>query len=377
MRASSLKCVFFLMGTSCLTLCVVIYGKYFTLNGFLSQQIDGGSRWVQDNIRDIWNITMATAEETIEGPCSLRGTIRKERLLRRLFNFSVPVLQWAGSFSEPAWNHLRSQEPPYGWKGLPLSVVRSTLALLNGAASSRLFDRRSPGQCVRCAVVGNGGILKGSRQGKDIDSHDFVFRVNGALTKGFEEDVGTKISFYGFTTNTMKHALLLYKKDGFTQIPQAADIRYIFIPTGLRDYAMLAAAVRGQRVKTGLDAGDRPWRYFGHKPAKNFKILHPEFIAYVTKSFLQSPMLRYKGTQSLYMPSTGALMLMAALHSCDQVSAYGFITSNYADFSDHYYDSVWMPLRFFANHDMRMESQLWQALDHWKTMKLYQRKGSS
>lgn len=46
-------------------------------------------------------------------------------------------------------------------------------------------------------------------------------RVNGAVIKGFEEDVGTKISFYGFTTNTMKNALGLYRGDGFRKIPQS------------------------------------------------------------------------------------------------------------------------------------------------------------
>lgn len=45
--------------------------------------------------------------------------------------------------------------------------------------------------------------------------------MNGAIIKGFEEDVGTKISFYGFTTNTMKNALMLYREDGFTKIPQS------------------------------------------------------------------------------------------------------------------------------------------------------------
>lgn len=41
------------------------------------------------------------------------------------------------------------------------------------------------------------------------------------MIKGFEEDVGTKISFYGFTVNTMKNSLIAYEEYGFTQIPQA------------------------------------------------------------------------------------------------------------------------------------------------------------
>lgn len=56
-------------------------------------------------------------------------------------------------------------------------MVGSTLQLLNASANQQLFDRAAfPGGCVRCAVVGNGGILNGSRQGQAIDSHDLVFR---------------------------------------------------------------------------------------------------------------------------------------------------------------------------------------------------------
>lgn len=40
------------------------------------------------------------------------------------------------------------------------------------------------------------------------------------MIKGFENDVGTKISFYGFTVNTMKNSLISYWNLGFTSVPQ-------------------------------------------------------------------------------------------------------------------------------------------------------------
>uniref|UniRef100_A0A8D0GPK6 alpha-N-acetylgalactosaminide alpha-2,6-sialyltransferase n=1 Tax=Sphenodon punctatus TaxID=8508 RepID=A0A8D0GPK6_SPHPU len=239
--------------------------------------------------------------------------------------------------TQETWDRLKERSVPYGWHGLSYAAIASTLRLLNNSANGRLFGAaRFPEGCVRCAVVGNGGILNGSRQGKEIDAHDFVFRLNGAVIKGFEEDVGTKISFYGFTVNTMKNSLLAYKEYGFTQIPQGKV--YIFIPSDMRDYVMLKSAVLGIPVPDGYDK----------------EIINTQY-------------------GYLYMPSTGALMLLTALHTCDQVSAYGFITDNYRQFSDHYYEREKKPLVFYANHDMLLEAELWKSFHRTGIMTLYQR----
>ncbi|XP_033500078.1 alpha-N-acetylgalactosaminide alpha-2,6-sialyltransferase 2 isoform X1 [Epinephelus lanceolatus] len=365
---ASMKCVFLLLGIFSFIVCIFLYSQHVSdLKPDSMQTVDWSLILAGEQEEGVKEVEEVEKEDTGEAACSLRKAVMNSVVLREKFSFSVPVIQWAKSFSKPAWQLLK-RKPPYGWKGLPLEVVRSTLSLLN---SSSLFKRGSPGRCVRCAVVGNGGILRGSRQGKNIDSHDFVFRVNGAVIKGYEEDVGTKISFFGFTTNTMKNALHMYQSDGFTKVPQSPEIKYIFIPSNLRDYVMLAAAVQRKTVRSGRDRGDMPWQYFGHKPPGNFKILHPSFIHYVTHSFLPSPLLTFAPDH--YMPTTGALMLMTALHTCDQVSAYGFITRNYNMFSDHYYDSIRKPLMFYSNHDMPMERRLWEFLNKRGVIRLYQR----
>ncbi|NXK47495.1 SIA7B sialyltransferase, partial [Chauna torquata] len=338
---------------------------------------------------------------TQPSPCprSVMAAAKADPTFGKLFQFDTPVLMWDQHFSLETWDRLKARHVPYGWQGLSRTAIGSTLRLLNASANRHLFNPdRFPGGCVRCAVVGNGGILNGSRQGKAIDAHDLVFRwgwagwgrgcwgapspghgpvvlcrLNGAVIKGFEEDVGTKISFYGFTVNTMKNSLIAYEEYGFTQIPQAKDLKYIFIPSDVRDYIMLRSAIQGSPVPEGLDKGDEPQKYFGPEAsAEKFKLLHPDFLHYLTSRFLRSELLNMQYGH-LYMPSTGALMLLTALHTCDQVSAYGFITANYEQFSDHYYELEKKPLVFYANHDMMLEAELWKSLHRVGIMELYQR----
>uniref|UniRef100_A0A8B9W302 alpha-N-acetylgalactosaminide alpha-2,6-sialyltransferase n=1 Tax=Anas zonorhyncha TaxID=75864 RepID=A0A8B9W302_9AVES len=256
-------------------------------------------------------------------PRSVVEAARAHPAFGELFQFATPVLMWDQHFNPETWNRLKERHVPYGWQGLSHAAISSTLRLLNASANRQLFDRRRfPGGCVRCAVVGNGGILNGSRQGEAIDAHDLVFRLNGAVIRGFEEDVGTKISFYGFTVNTMKNSLIAYEEYGFTRIPQAEDLKYIFIPSDVRDYIMLRSAIQGSPVPEGSDKGDDPRKYFGPEvSAEKFKLLHPDFLHYLTTRFLRSELLNMQYGH-LYMPSTGALMLLTALHTCDQVRSH-------------------------------------------------------
>ncbi|XP_058532555.1 alpha-N-acetylgalactosaminide alpha-2,6-sialyltransferase 2 [Ochotona princeps] len=306
---------------------------------------------------------------------SLRQAIQRHEHFSHQFNLSVPMLLWGGLLSPTLWDRLSQHRAPYGWQGLSRQAITSTLQLLNSSESAELLAafKKRPRSCIRCAVVGNGGILNGSRQGRNIDAHDYVFRLNGAVIEGFEKDVGSKISFYGFTVNTMKNSLITYSRLGFTSIPQGQDLRYIFIPSDMRDYLMLRSAILGVPVPEGRDKADRPDIYFGPETsARKFKLLHPAFISYVKERFLKSQLINTQFS-NIYMPSTGAIMLMTALHTCDKVSAYGFITHNYWKYSDHYYDRKKQPLKFYANHDLLLEASLWRDLHKAGILWLYQR----
>ncbi|XP_053904348.1 alpha-N-acetylgalactosaminide alpha-2,6-sialyltransferase 2-like isoform X1 [Malaclemys terrapin pileata] len=319
-------------------------------------------------------------------PSGIRKRIASTKF-SSVFLEAIPVLQWARHARLAEYQRLRSYGGAHGWQEVGWPVVRDALTRLNTSANGRMFDAR-PGAaagvspCIRCAVVGNGGILNGSRAGAAIDRHDYVFRVNGALTKGFERDVGRRTSFYVFSTNTMMNSLHNYASDGFRQLPQTLEIKYIFLPDHDRDYLLLRAALTHRPVNRGPDEGARPERYFGNDlRAEKFKMFHPDFIRYV-RNRLPSSLLAGRFLRSgildtpqwrLYRPSTGAVMLLAALHTCDEVSAYGFITPDYQAYSDHYFDLTHKALVFYANHDLQLEMSLWQELHQSRLLTLHMR----
>nr|XP_012634362.1 alpha-N-acetylgalactosaminide alpha-2,6-sialyltransferase 1 isoform X5 [Microcebus murinus] len=120
---------------------------------------------------------------------------------------------------------------------------------------------------------------------------------------------------------------------------------------------------------------------FRQRPQKAFQealqldrylLLHPDFLRYMKNRFLRSKTLDTVHWR-IYRPTTGALLLLTALHLCDQVSAYGFITQGHERFSDHYYDKSWKKLIFYINHDFKLEREVWKRLHDEGIIRLYQR----
>ncbi|KAJ8283149.1 hypothetical protein COCON_G00019990 [Conger conger] len=309
-----------------------------------------GDHYAQDDLEPLSNCSTGIWQR-------IMGTVFGERFLPH-----VPVLQWQGHVSPLEYQRLRQYPGAHGWGGVQYETLEASLAALNSSASRRMCDdwatRGRGSACIRCAVVGNGGILRGSRRGQEIDQHHYVFRTNGAVIEGFEEDVGSRTSLYTFSTNTMRNSL---------------ETRYVFLPDHDRDYLLLRAAVTHQPVDRGPERSKRPPTYFGeHVTAQKFKMYHPDFIRYLRNRFLRSSVLKTQ-YRDIYRPSTGAVMLLAALHTCDQVSAYGFMTPDYRKYSDHYYDNQFRPVGFFINHDLRLEMSLWQQLHQAGLIRLYMR----
>lgn len=73
-----------------------------------------------------------------------------------------------------------------------------------------------------------------------------LFRVNTAITKGYEDDVGSRTSFYCFTPITLTNTLAGSRKFGFTAPPANDDIRYVFFADNIWTYQLIRSYIQGK-----------------------------------------------------------------------------------------------------------------------------------
>ncbi|XP_056152696.1 alpha-N-acetylgalactosaminide alpha-2,6-sialyltransferase 1-like [Lampris incognitus] len=275
------------------------------------------------------------------------------------------------------WNRLAHFNNPFGFMEYNYNEVKAAVDLIPKPKEPLLFPRKDSNGCVRCAVVGTAGILNGSHMGQEIDSHDYVFRMNGVVTEGYEEDVGGKTSVYVHPAHSITASLYYFKKYGFKTIPHNEGIKYVMIPEGLRDFQWLQGLLSRERVSNGPYKYYRPWTYYaGQFDENRFYVLHPDFLRYVRNRFLKSSQLNGKHW-AIVRPTNGAFTLFLALHTCDVVDAYGFMTEDYSKYPNYYVERhTKTNVIFFINHDYIMEMKTWKKLHDTNIMKLYQRKDS-
>ncbi|XP_041075967.1 alpha-N-acetylgalactosaminide alpha-2,6-sialyltransferase 1-like [Polyodon spathula] len=308
-------------------------------------------------------------------PESIRSRSAEIDWFKQIFIPDISLFMHKEHFNDEEWKRLEHFNPPYGWMGTNYTEVKQAVELIPGLKEQKalLSSKRNDG-CIRCAAVGNGGILNGSRKGAEIDSHDYVFRVNGAVIKGFEDHVGVRTSFYVHTAQTMLSSLVGYEELGFTNIPMDKETKYILVTEGMRDYQWLRTLLLNTEVSRGPYLGMRPRLYYGtdFRP-ENYLVAHPDFNRYIKNRFLKSKTV--EGIDwAIYRPSTGAFALLLALHLCDVVDAYGYITEDYAKYPNHYYDKTKTETVFYSNHDYGLEIKEWKKLHDAKIMNLYQRR---
>ncbi|XP_068162380.1 alpha-N-acetylgalactosaminide alpha-2,6-sialyltransferase 1.1 [Antennarius striatus] len=293
---------------------------------------------------------------------------------REAFLPSIRLFLHRDNINMSEWNRLSHFNNPFGFMGYRYDDVMASVMLIPKPDDPLLPPKPGGEQCVRCAVVGTAGILNGSKMGKEIDAHDHVFRMNGAVTNGYEEDVGSRTSVYVHTAHSIVTSQRLLQTYGHKTVPNDEGIRYVLIPEGRRDFNWIQALLKGEQVSAGPHHKEWPRLYYGGQFKKSrFYVLHQDFLRYVRNRFLTSALLN-STYWSYFRPTNGAFTVFLALHTCDTVSTYGFMTDDYKKYPNYYFEKNKTEVVFYISHDLLLEKNMWKKLHHSNIIRLYQRK---
>lgn len=221
-----------------------------------------------------------------------------------------------------------------------VNQVKGSIDRYNGAMNSKRKYRT-------CAVVGNSGILLNSENGKLIDSHEAVIRLNNARTRSFERNVGSKTTISFVNSNILHFCARRSNCFCHPYGEKVAIILYICQPVHFLDYTMCNLSHKAPLLITDprLDVlCARIVKYYSMK----------RFIDNTGKS-IEEWGSAHDGANFHY--SSGMQAVVLALTTCDKVSLFGFGKSDLA--KHHYHTNQKAELRL---HDYEAEYDFYRDL---------------
>mmetsp|Transcript_2009 Transcript_2009/g.5073 ORF Transcript_2009/g.5073 Transcript_2009/m.5073 type:complete len:501 (+) Transcript_2009:128-1630(+) len=209
-----------------------------------------------------------------------------------------------------------------------------------------------------CAVVGNNGNMIASNFGKEIDSHEAVFRLNKAPTKGFEKHVGSKMTFRFMNKRQFRaYSLEGHVGSHFEKIPE--DSHGVIIVS--RSPPDMMAQDIANAVKHAKQ----------HKQNLKFTAMSMHIFSYANNlldTYRQCASKRRK-VGDFTSATSGLMTTVLSMHLCDHVTVYGIGDTSLARKN--------IPYQYFAvgggwhsrrevnhHHNMSLEEEFIQALAH-------------
>ncbi|XP_039535171.1 alpha-2,8-sialyltransferase 8E isoform X2 [Pimephales promelas] len=185
----------------------------------------------------------------------------------------------------------------------------------------------SKSQFKKCAVIGNGGIIKSSKCGREIDAADFVFRCNiPPISDVYSQDVGSKTDLVTINPSIITERFQKLEKwrkpfyDVLRNYENSSVVLPAFYNTRNTDVSF--------RVKYMLD---------DFQSTRGVFFFHPQYLLNVQ---------RFWGVQGVRAKrlSSGLMLVTAAMELCEEVHLYGFwafpMNPSGIFITHHYYDNV-------------------------------------
>ena len=252
---------------------------------------------------------------------------------------------------------------------MPLGLSLQDQSTLQSAKFSKWFIKTLPARDIprfgSCAVVASASSLKKYRYGKEIDSHDAVFRFNEAPTAGFEHLVGRR------TTVRVINSQLPYlynssKPRFFSSMLEHPDQDLIiFERDEIPSDAVGETAVKPRApINTSLLWDKSKWnpinKYIKLRqkfPNVTYYLTHPVFAF-----FSEWRMLQYYSGGRFNEASSGFVGVLLAVLLCDSVTSYEVATDDKSSSREPYYYPAKINVYASKWHPLNIEKALLQKM---------------